>query len=133
MLFDLIDLALFVNIAEGNSLTRGAQLSNMSLPAASTRIKNVEDRLGVKLFYRKSRGVALTPAGHAFLFHGRLMLQELQRLQGDLQEYSKGVKGHLRILANTTAITAFLPRVLRKYLVTHPSVNIDLREQLSHD
>jgi DNA-binding transcriptional LysR family regulator len=133
MLFDLIDLTLFVNIAESNSLTRGAERSHMSLPAASTRIKNVEDRLGIKLLYRKSRGVALTPAGHAFLTHGRLMLQQLERLQGDLQEYTKGVKGHLRILANTTAITEFLPRILSKYLVTHPDVNVDLREGLSLD
>src|SRR5258706_2038189 len=133
MLFDLIDLTLFVHIAESNSLTHGAERSHLSLPAASTRIKNVEDRLGVRLFYRKSRGVALTPAGHAFLRHGRFMLQQLERLQGDLQEYTKGLKGHLRILDNTTSVTEFLPRILSKYLVTHPDVNVDLREGLSRD
>ena len=59
--FDLPDIKLFVNIAEANSLTRGAERSHMSLPAASIRIKNLEEGLGVKLLYRTSQGVTLTP------------------------------------------------------------------------
>jgi DNA-binding transcriptional LysR family regulator len=43
------------------------------------------------------------------------------------------VKGHLRVFASTTAITEFLPAVLRAYLSTHPDVNVDLRERLSSD
>lgn len=131
--FDLIDITLYVNIAETNSLTRGAERSCMSVPAASTRIKNIEDRLGTKLLYRTSHGVALTQSGQAFLHHGRLVLRQLEHLRADLQEYVKGVKGHIRIFANTTAITEFLPAVLKKYLITHPDVNVDLRERLSPD
>jgi DNA-binding transcriptional LysR family regulator len=133
MLFDLVDLVLFVNTAGEHNLTRGASLSHMSLPAASARIKNIEDRIGTKLFYRNSRGTTLTPAGQAFLYHGRLFLQQLGHLEKDLHEYAKGIKGHLRIFANTTAITEFLPRVLSKYLTTHPDVNVDLQERLSRD
>lgn len=133
MHFDLIDIKLFVHIAETSSLTRGAERSYMSVPAASTRIKNIEDRLGTKLLYRSSHGVALTPPGQAFLHHGRLVLQQLERLRGDLQEYAKGIKGHVRIFANTTTITEFLPSVLRTYLSSHPDINVDLREHLSQD
>lgn len=61
------------------------------------------------------------------------MLQQLEHLLGDLQEYARGVKGHVRVLANTTSITEFLPPVLRTYLATHPDVNVDLRERLSQD
>lgn len=131
--FDLIDIRLYVNIAETNSLTRGAKRSYMSVPAASTRIKKIEDRLGTKLLYRTSHGVALTPSGQAFLHHGRLVLRQLEHLRADLQEYVKDVKGHIRIFANTTAITEFLPAVLKKYLKTYPDVNVDLRERLSPD
>ena len=49
MRFDLVDLNLFANIAEANSLTRRAERSYLSLPAASTRIKNLEELVGVKL------------------------------------------------------------------------------------
>ncbi len=54
-------------------------------------------------------------------------------MRSDLQEYARGLKGHLRVAASTTAITEFLPPVLRRYLATHPDVNIDLRERMSYD
>ncbi|MGN6703353.1 MAG: LysR family transcriptional regulator, partial [Burkholderiaceae bacterium] len=133
MHFDLVDLRLFVNISEENSLTRGAERSHLSLPAASTRIRNLEDSIGVKLLYRTAQGVTLTPPGQALLLHARLVLQQLEQLRGDLQEYVRGVKGHLRIFANTTAITEFLPAVLPAFLAEHPDISIDLRERLSHD
>jgi DNA-binding transcriptional LysR family regulator len=131
MHFDLIDIRLFVNTAKASSLTKGAEYSYMSLPAASVRIKSMEERLGAKLLYRSSHGVTLTPAGHAFLHHGIAILHQLEHLDNDLREYAAGVKGHVRIFANTTSITEFLPRVLSAFLVTHPDINIDLQEHLS--
>jgi len=133
MHFDLVDLRLMVRIAESDSLTRGAESSHMSLPAASTRIKNLEESIGVKLLYRTSQGVTLTPPGQALVHHARLVLGQIESLRGDMQEYAKGVKGHLRVFANTTALGEFLPPVLRTYLLSHPDVNIDLKERLSHD
>lgn len=133
MHFDLVDLRLFVNIADCNSLTRGAERSHLSLPAASVRIKNLEEGLGGKLLVRSSQGVTLTPPGQAFAHHARLVLHQLEQLRGDLQEYAQGVKGHLRVFASTTAITEFLPAVLRRYLPAHPDVSVDLRERLSSD
>mgnify|MGYP002478705640 FL=1 len=131
--FDLVDLRLLVRVAEANSLTRGAEASHLSLPAASTRIRNLEESIGTKLFYRNSQGVTLTPPGQAFVHHARVVLGQLENLRGDLQEYAQGIKGHLRIQANTTAMGEFLPPVLGAYLRSHPDVNIDLRERLSGD
>lgn len=133
MHFDLADLRLIVRIAEANSLTRGAEASFLSLPAASTRIKNLEESIGTKLLFRTSQGVTLTPPGQAFVQHARAVLAQLENLAGDMQEYAKGIKGHLRIGATTTAMSEFLPPVFSVYLRSHPDVNIDLRERLSHD
>ena len=133
MHFDLVDLRLMVRIAEANSLTKGAEASHISLPAASTRIKNLEESIGTKLLNRTSQGVTLTPPGQAFVHHARRVMGQIQHLRGDLQEYARGVKGHLRVFANTTALGEYLPPVLRRYLLSHPDVNIDLRERLSHD
>jgi len=133
MHFDLIDLRLMVCIDGTKSLTKGANASFLSLPAASTRIKNLEENVGAKLLYRTSQGVTLTPAGQALVHHATLVLGQVEKMRGDLQEYAKGLKGHLRIFANTTAIGEFLPPVLRAYLLVHPDVNIDLRERLSPD
>ncbi len=59
------------------------------------------------------------------------MLKQLEQLRGDLQEYTEGMKGHVRVFANTTAISAFLPAVLRTYLIDHPDVYVDIHERLS--
>ena len=132
MHFDLVDVRLMINVADENNLSRGAERSCMSVPAASVRIKNLEDRLGTKLLYRTGQGVTLTIPGHAFVHHARLVLFQIEDLRNDLQEYAQGVKGHVRIHANTTAIE-FLPAALGTFLAAHPNVNVELRERLSHD
>ena len=133
MHFDLVDLKLFLNVATTKSLTRGAERTHLSLPAASARIRNLEDNIGSKLLYRHSQGVTLTPPGDTFLHHARLVLQQTDMLRGEMQEYARGVKGHVRVHANTSAISEFLPDVLRRYLGTHPDINVDLQEHLSPD
>ena len=54
-------------------------------------------------------------------------------MRSELDEYAHGIKGHLRVFANTTALGEFLPPVLRTYLQSHPDVSVDLRERSSHD
>jgi len=130
--FDLTDLQLIVHIGDWHSLTRGAEKSHLSLPAASTRVKNLEEYFGTQLLYRSSQGATLTPSGEALLRHARLVMQQVEQLRGDMQEYASGVKGHVRVLANTTAMTEFMPAVLSRFLAEHPDVNVELRERLSH-
>ncbi len=133
MYFDLFDLRLFVYVAEESNLRRGAERACISLGAASTRIKQLEDSVGTKLLYRKPQGVELNPAGEALLHHARRVLQQVDHLKCDLLDYSKGVKGHVRLLANTTSITGALPGALASFLARYPDVSIDLRERLSHE
>lgn len=132
MHFDLTDMQLMVNVAGAMSLTKGAEYTFLSLPAASNRVKNLESYLGTALLYRTSQGVTLTPSGEAFVRHARIVLRQLEHLRGDIQEYAKGVKGRVRVYANTTAMNEFIPAALERYLVDHPDVNIELRERLSY-
>lgn len=130
--FDLTDLQLIVNIGDASSLTRGAEKSHLSLPAASNRVKNLEDHFGTRLFHRNSQGVTLTPSGEAFLRHARLVLRQIDHLRGDIHEYARGIKGQVRMLANTTAMSEFMPAVLSRFLASHPDVTVELRERLSY-
>lgn len=59
--------------------------------------------------------MTLTPAGEAFVHHARLVLERVEHLAGDMQEYGEGIKGHVRIWANTTAISEFMPAVLSHF------------------
>lgn len=132
MHFDLTDMQLMVNVAGAQSMTKGAERSFLSLPAASNRVKNLENHLGTALFYRNSQGVTLTPSGEAFVRHARVVLRQLEHLRGDIQEYASGVKGRVRVCANTTAMNEFMPTILASYLAAHPDVNVELRERLSY-
>ncbi|MEH3086728.1 MAG: LysR substrate-binding domain-containing protein [Xylophilus ampelinus] len=127
--FDLTDLRLFVRAAEEGNLTRAAAAQHLSLPAASARIKALEARAGLPLFERQARGMRATPAGDAFLHHARQVLRQAQRLREDLREYGAGLHGHLRVQANTTAVSDILPELLPPFLAAHPKVNVDLQER----
>ncbi len=129
--YDLVDLRLFISIAEAGNLTRGAEHAHLSVGAASMRVKGLEEALGASLFIRSSLGVRLTPAGDALLVHARRVFRDLERLHGDMQVFSQGLKGRVRIFANTTAITEILPASLGSFLAAHPQVDIELEERLS--
>lgn len=133
MLFDLTDLRLFIFVAELKSLTRAAERMHLSLAASSNRIKELESRFGMRLLYRENKGVMLSPAGETLLAHAQLFMQQLERLKSDMQQYNNGIKGHIRIFANTTAVTEFMPQVLGTFLAAHPQVNVALEERLNHD
>jgi DNA-binding transcriptional LysR family regulator len=129
MHFDLNDLRLFLLAAEEGSLTKAAAKHHLSLAAASARIKALEVQADLPLLYREARGVRLSPPGLAFLHHARLILHQVDQMQGDLNEYGGGLRGHLRVFANTTAVTDFLPELLPPFLADNPKVNIDLQEK----
>ncbi|KJH82628.1 LysR family transcriptional regulator [Stutzerimonas stutzeri] len=133
MHFDLADLRLFIHIAESPSLTQGARRAHLSPAAASARIKALEGQLESRLLYRDSRGVELTPAGHKLLQHARLIMRQVEYLKSEFTEYSTDSTGHIRIFANTTAVTEFLPEILAGFLSQRPGVTVDLQERLSRD
>ncbi|OWJ66043.1 LysR substrate-binding domain-containing protein [Inquilinus limosus] len=132
MRFDLTDLRLFLHIAEAGSITAGAGRAALALASASARIRGMEAAAGTALLRRGRRGVAPTPAGEAVLHHARLVLQQMERLRGELGDYARGLKGHVRILGNTAAVTEFLPEPLAEWLAAHPRIDIDLEERPSH-
>jgi DNA-binding transcriptional LysR family regulator len=129
MQFDLTDLRLFVLAAEEGNLTRAAARQHLSLAAASARIKSLEAQAALPLLYREARGVRLTPPGEAFLHHAREVLRQADQLRRDLHDYGGGLRGHVRVFANTTAVTDFLPEILPGFLAANARVNVDLQEK----
>lgn len=131
--FDFVTLKLFVSVADEGRLTAAAEREHLALAAASKRISDLEAQLDTVLLYRRPRGVELTPAGHAFLHHARKILENIERLQADLSEYGTGIKGHVRIHSNTSAIIAFLPEDLSTFSQRYPQIKLDLQERVSSE
>jgi len=132
MRFDLMDLRLFLSIADSGSITQGAERVHLALASASARIRGMEEALGVALLARGRRGVRPTPAGQALVHHARLMMEQHERMKGELGAYARGLKGHVRLLCNTAAMSEFLPDALGPYLAAHPNIDIDLEERPSY-
>ena len=133
MKFDLTDLKLFCEVVDAGSITAGAERSALALAAASTRIRGMEQSLGTGLLARSRHGVTPTPAGLTLLKHARAMLAQSARLREDLGAYADGASGEVRLLANTNALTEFLPEALSRFLADHPHVSVDLEERLSDE
>ncbi|MDR3515724.1 MAG: LysR substrate-binding domain-containing protein [Azospirillaceae bacterium] len=133
MRFDLTDFRLFLCVIEAGSITHGAASACLSLAAASERLRGMEAACGVRLLARNRRGVAPTAAGDALAHHARLILRQVDQLNGELGGYAKGLRGTIRLLANTAAMTEFLPERLAPFLAAHPQVDIDLKERLSSE
>mgnify|MGYP001577384569 FL=1 len=120
MHFDLVDLALFRHIVEAGSITHGAERAHLALAAASTRVRNMEQALGVALLVRGRQGGAPTQAGRTLLQHARAILRQADSLREDLGAYVGGAAGQIRLLSNTNALTEFLPEALSSFLAAHP-------------
>jgi len=129
--FDLIDLQLFLHVAEAGSITHGARSSNMTLASASERIRAMEVALGAPLLTRKRRGVELTPMGSVLVQHAQRVTQQLEQMRGELGSYARGLRGHIRLLSNTVGMLEYLPEALAAFLFANPNVDVDLEERPS--
>lgn len=130
---DLTSLQLFVAVCELGSIGRAAEREYIAASAVSKRLSDLEAAVDTALLYRHSRGVTLTPAGESLLHHARNVLYGLERMQGELSEYAEGVRGHVRMHANISAIVQFLPEDLGAFAREHSQIKIDLQEHLSPD
>lgn len=133
MRFDLTDLRLFVHIDEAGTITGAARRAHMTLASASERVRGMEHALGVPLLVRKRHGVHPTAAGRTLLHHARGVLAQVERMRGELDQYGQGVKGHVRLLCNTAALSEHLPEPLAGFLATHPRISVDVEERPSAD
>ena len=131
MRHDLQTLRAFISIAEEGSISRAALRENLVPSALSKRIGDLEAACGTPLLTRHRRGVEITQAGLELVAHARRILDELRGLDATLDEFRSGVRGHVRLLANTSSISQFLPGDLAGFLSHHPTVKIDLEERNS--
>lgn len=128
---DLVSLALFIRIAETRSITKAAAAGHIALAAASRRVAQLEDQFGVQLLHRTARGVELTPAGNALLFHARQMMGKVDEMRAEIADYSKGAKGMVRIQANASALAQYLPEDLMTFAAAHPAIKVTMGEERS--
>ncbi|ABE30231.1 LysR substrate-binding domain-containing protein [Paraburkholderia xenovorans] len=112
-----------------SSIRVGAERAHLAIGAASKRMADLEASIGVQLFERHARGVALTAAGEALERHTQRILNDMDRMTAEMSDYAAGVVGVVRLWANTSSVTQFLPTDIAAFSVVHPDIRIELEEQ----
>lgn len=122
------DLHLFAAVMQHGSITAAAAAVNLSLAAASARLKALEDATGARLLVRSKAGATATDAGRALARHAHRVLAELESLHVDMASFGHGLRGTLRLLCNTAAMSEALPDRLGRFLSTTPDLDVDVQE-----
>lgn len=133
MRLDPISLRLFVAVMEEQAIARAAAREHIATSAASRRLAELEAQLQVRLLARSNRGITPTPAAYTLLDLARNVLGEMDGIARQMREYGMGMRGHVRMLANISAITQFLPAQLQSFMACHPEVQVHLQEKISSE
>jgi DNA-binding transcriptional LysR family regulator len=128
---DLLTLRVVIAVAESGSISAGSDRLQLAVAAASARISALESALGIRIFERSPRGVELTSAGRLLVQRGRELLADADRLATDLRAWSLGLAGHVRMLANASALLEVLPARLHAFTLAHPRIRVDVEERVS--
>jgi DNA-binding transcriptional LysR family regulator len=127
-------LRYFVAVAEAGHLTRAAARLNIQQPPLSQQIKALENHLGMVLFRRHSKGMALTESGEFFLEEARRIVDSIAATEQRMARVAKGVRGRLAIAFTTSAAAHLLtPRVLRVFRGRYPEIELSSPKQRSRD
>jgi DNA-binding transcriptional LysR family regulator len=126
---DIRALRYFVAVAGTGHMTRAAEQLGIQQPPLSLQIKALERELGVLLFKRHPRGVALTDAGRLFQAEALRMLQDMEAMKQRMARVAQGQTGTLAVgFTSSAAAHRFMPEALRAFRRAHPGVELQLRE-----
>jgi len=118
----------FVAVAEERNFTRAAERLHLAQPALSVQIRQLEERMGVRLVERTTRRVALTPAGEALLERARALLDGVASAVQQVQDTAAGRTGRLRVGLGATASLDLAPVALRAFAAAVPNADISVHD-----
>lgn len=124
--FDL--LRSFLAAADCGSITEAAGRVNITQPALSRRIRQLEDHFGAELLARGRKGVELTEAGRLVAAEGRILVGRFERLAGEVASLQGLESGTVRIGGGATAVSFILPEAIAAFQRDHPGVRFTLKE-----
>jgi DNA-binding transcriptional LysR family regulator len=124
---ELRHLRYFIAVAEALNFSRAAAALNTAQPSLSQQIRQLEAAVGIDLFDRGKRQIALTSAGVEFLHDARTLVAGLETAVAHAREAGRGMRGELRVAYTVSAMMSTLPAAIRAFRRGHPDVRISLR------
>lgn len=122
-------LRYFLAVAQAGHMTRAAEQLGIQQPPLSVQIKALERQLGMTLFRRHPRGVALTEAGRAFQAEARRLLDDMAAMRERMARLARGEAGRVAVgFTSSAAAHRFVPQALRAFRRSHPDVELQISE-----
>src|SRR3954470_24384761 len=118
----LKDLRVFLAVARAGSMARAADELDLSQPAISALISDLEHSLRAKLFERHARGVRLTQYGSVLLQRGIRVFDELSQGFAEIENLANATVGEVRLGCPESICAAFLPRLLEEFKRKCPGI-----------
>jgi len=131
--FDLAQLDLVRKIVDQGSLTAAARQLNISQPALSRRLAQLEQRLGQDVFHRIGKKMQPTAAGRVLLESAQRIIPDLEKTTQLLAELKRGTKGQIRLCIECVTCYHWLPALLNRFHDQYPQVDIDIKPQFTDD
>ena len=116
----------FLALAENLHFGKASDVCNISISALSRNIRQLEEELGVRLFNRDNRTVALTDEGQKFLKYAREAISQWQLIQNELGDHSGELRGKLSLYCSVTASYSILFDLLNRFRPDYPGIEIKL-------
>lgn len=127
----LDQLRAFVEVVERGSFTAAAKELNLTQPAVTHQVHELEKRFKVALLERLGKRAYLTQAGEKLIKHARHLLDEDARTQTSMRRFDAGWGGRIRIGTSATILMYALPPILQKLKTDHPQLEIALKAGLT--
>jgi DNA-binding transcriptional LysR family regulator len=131
MAYSLPQLRAFVTLADERSFTRAARRLNLSQPALTVQIRNLELSFGGKLFDRDPGGVALTRVGGELAPRLRRLLSDLDGVMSEARDIADGRRGTIRIAALPSFSAGRLPDLVARFRATNPAIAFVIRDAIA--
>ena len=131
---ELRHLRYFVAVAEEGSVTRAAERLGMQQPPLGQQVKALEDELGVRLFDRAPKRIALNASGQVFLKHARDLLAGAEEAVEDVRRFDRGERGRLTVgFTSSASFHHLAPKLLRTFRQTYPLARIEVEESETYE
>jgi DNA-binding transcriptional LysR family regulator len=128
---NLDQLRAFVEVVERGSFTAAARELNLTQPAVTHQVQELERRFQVTLVERFGKRAYLTQAGEKLIEHARSLLDEDSRTQVVMRRFGDGWLGRVRVGTSMTVLMYLLPPILRQLKTDHPQLEINLKAGLT--
>ena len=125
-MLDVYELKVFLVAAETENFSEAARQLNLTQPAVSMQIRSLEKKLGVDLFFRAGRSLALTEQGKVLMVMARDMVNHAIQIEEEIESLKGEVVGHLKIGCSTATGKYFLPHLAARFRRCYPAVQMTI-------